>query len=49
MDLDAYTDAHSADWDRLSRLAKQRRLDGRDADELIDLHNRVLSLILAGP
>jgi uncharacterized membrane protein SpoIIM required for sporulation len=38
MDLDAYTDAHRADWDRLSRLAKQRRLDGKDADELIDLY-----------
>lgn len=38
MDLDAYTAARSADWDRLARLAKQRRLDGRDADELIDLY-----------
>ena len=38
MDLDAYTAAHSADWEKLSRLAKKRRLDGRDADELIDLY-----------
>ncbi len=38
MDLDAYTAARSADWDRLSRLAARRRLDGRDADELIDLY-----------
>ncbi|WP_348786854.1 stage II sporulation protein M [Leifsonia sp. NPDC080035] len=38
MDLDAYSDAHRADWDRLAQLAKQRRLDGRDADELIDLY-----------
>ena len=38
MDLDAYTAAHSADWERLSRLARRRRLDGRDADELIDLY-----------
>ncbi|MDN4614450.1 stage II sporulation protein M [Leifsonia sp. F6_8S_P_1B] len=38
MDLDAFTASRSADWDRLSRLAKQRRLDGRDADELIDLY-----------
>jgi uncharacterized membrane protein SpoIIM required for sporulation len=38
MDLDAYTAAHSEDWDRLSRLAKRRRLDGREADELIDLY-----------
>ncbi|HEV7185526.1 MAG TPA: stage II sporulation protein M [Leifsonia sp.] len=38
MDLDAYTAAHSADWDRLAQLAKLRRLDGREADELIDLY-----------
>ena len=38
MDLDAYTAAHQADWDRLSVLAKRRRLDGREADELIDLY-----------
>lgn len=38
MDLDAYTAARSADWDRLARLAKQRRLDGADADDLIDLY-----------
>ncbi|MFF1878047.1 stage II sporulation protein M [Leifsonia sp. NPDC058230] len=38
MDLDAYTAAHSADWDRLAQLAKRRRLDGREADELIDLY-----------
>lgn len=38
MDLDAYTDAHREDWDRLAVLAKRRRLDGREADELIDLY-----------
>ena len=38
MDLDAYTAAHSADWDRLAQLARRRRLDGREADELIDLY-----------
>ncbi|AGW42219.1 hypothetical protein O159_22490 [Leifsonia xyli subsp. cynodontis DSM 46306] len=38
MDLDAYTAARSADWDRLAELAKRRRLDGADADELIDLY-----------
>lgn len=38
MDLDAFTASRSADWDRLARLAKQRRLEGRDADELIDLY-----------
>lgn len=38
MDLDAYTAARSADWGRLAQLAKKGRLDGRDADELIDLY-----------
>jgi uncharacterized membrane protein SpoIIM required for sporulation len=38
MDLNAYTAARSADWDRLAQLAKKSRLDGRDADELIDLY-----------
>ncbi len=38
MDLDAYTAAHSADWDRLAQLAKKGRLEGRDADELIELY-----------
>lgn len=38
MDLDAYTAARSADWDRLAQLAKKGRLDGSDADELIDLY-----------
>lgn len=38
MDLDAYTAARSADWDRLAQLAKKGRLDGRDADELIELY-----------
>ncbi|WP_431246847.1 stage II sporulation protein M [Leifsonia xyli] len=38
MDLDAYTAAHSADWEELSRLAAKRRLDGPEADRLIDLY-----------
>lgn len=38
MDLDAYTAAHSADWEELSRLAAKRRLDGAEADRLIDLY-----------
>ena len=38
MDLDAYTAAHSADWERLAQLAKRRRLNGREADQLIDLY-----------
>ena len=36
MDLDAYSAAHGAEWDRLARLAEQRTLDGADADELIE-------------
>jgi uncharacterized membrane protein SpoIIM required for sporulation len=36
MDLDAYSAAHSEEWDRLAQLAKARRLDGAEADELID-------------
>ena len=38
MDLDAYSAAHRAEWDRLAVLAGQRKLSGRDADELIDLY-----------
>ncbi|RZT58076.1 putative membrane protein SpoIIM required for sporulation [Microcella alkaliphila] len=36
MDLDAYSHAHDAEWRRLDELSRQRRFDGRDADELID-------------
>lgn len=36
MDLDAYSTAHAAEWDRLARLSADRRLDGAGADELID-------------
>jgi uncharacterized membrane protein SpoIIM required for sporulation len=35
MDLDAYSTAHGADWDRLDRLGRQRSLSGAEADELI--------------
>jgi uncharacterized membrane protein SpoIIM required for sporulation len=38
MDLDAYSAAHRAEWDRLAVLAGQRKLSGRDADELIELY-----------
>lgn len=38
MDLDAYSAAHRAEWDRLAVLAAQPRLTGREADELIDLY-----------
>ncbi|MFD1715652.1 stage II sporulation protein M [Amnibacterium flavum] len=36
MDLDAYAAAHRDEWERLDALARERRLDGQDADELID-------------
>lgn len=35
MDLDAYSAAHGAEWDRLASLARSRRLSGAEADELI--------------
>lgn len=35
MDLDAYSAAHRAEWDRLAELGKHRRLTGRETDELI--------------
>jgi uncharacterized membrane protein SpoIIM required for sporulation len=38
MDLDAYSAAHRAEWDRLAVLAGRRRLSGRDADELVELY-----------
>jgi uncharacterized membrane protein SpoIIM required for sporulation len=36
MDLDAYSAANAAEWDRLALLARRRTLDGAAADELID-------------
>ncbi|MET0302448.1 MAG: stage II sporulation protein M [Microbacteriaceae bacterium] len=38
MDLDAYSAAHDAEWKRLAQLSSASRLDGRQADELIDLY-----------
>ena len=38
MDLDAYTAAHRAEWDRLAELGQRRRLSGAEADELIELY-----------
>jgi len=36
MDLDAYSAAHGAEWERLSQLARSRRLSGPQTDELVD-------------
>jgi uncharacterized membrane protein SpoIIM required for sporulation len=36
MDLDAYSAANAAEWDRLAQLAQRRGIDGAGADELIE-------------
>ena len=36
MDLDAYSAAHSAEWERLAALSRVRALRGVESDELID-------------
>jgi len=38
MDLDAYDGARRADWARLDELSRRRRLDGPEADELVELY-----------
>ncbi len=40
MDVDAYTDAHQADWDRLEGLLRRRRWSVDEADEALDLYRR---------
>ncbi len=40
MDLDAYVARHADRWSRLAELADRRRLDGAEADELVDLYQR---------
>lgn len=42
VDLDAYVIAHSGEWSRLEQLTSRRgRLTGAEADELLDLYQRV--------
>jgi len=41
VDLDAYVSAHRDEWARLDALSRRRRLDGVEADELMDLYQRV--------
>ena len=41
MDLDAYVAAHREEWQRLDELVRRRRLDGAEADEILDLYQRV--------
>ena len=38
MDLDAYSSAHAAEWDRLAKLGASTPRDGATADELIDAY-----------
>ena len=38
MDVDAYAAAHDAEWRRLDRLLRQRRLTGAEVDELVTLY-----------
>jgi uncharacterized membrane protein SpoIIM required for sporulation len=41
VDLDAYLLVHQAQWARLEELCGRRRLSGQEADELLDLYQRV--------
>jgi uncharacterized membrane protein SpoIIM required for sporulation len=38
MDIDAFVIRHAARWNRLDRLARQRKLSVAEADELLELH-----------
>jgi uncharacterized membrane protein SpoIIM required for sporulation len=40
MDVDAYSYAHRLSWERLDFLARQRKLSGAEADELVALYRR---------
>ena len=40
VDVDAYTDAHRADWERLEALLRRRRWNAEEADEAIALYRR---------
>lgn len=41
MDLDAYVQAHAADWERLADLTRRRALDGAASDELVERYQQV--------
>jgi uncharacterized membrane protein SpoIIM required for sporulation len=41
VDLDAYVAAHQREWQRLDELVRRRRLDGAEADEILDRYQRV--------
>lgn len=41
MNLDALVTTHAQEWQRLDELNRRRRLSGAEADELLDLYQRV--------
>jgi len=41
VDLDAFSAVHGSTWQRLNRLASQRRLSGAESDELVRLYQEV--------
>lgn len=41
MDLDVFVATHQGEWARLDALARNRRLTGEEADELVTLYQRV--------
>jgi uncharacterized membrane protein SpoIIM required for sporulation len=41
VDLDAYVLSHSLEWARLDELTRRSRLSGAEADELVELYQRV--------
>lgn len=41
MDIDSYIVEHRDQWDRLAELSGRRRLSGDEADEIVDLYQRV--------
>lgn len=41
VDLDSFVLEHRGDWDRLTELARRSKLTGAEADELVDLYQRV--------
>ena len=47
MDLDAYSAAHREEWEELARLASRRRLNGAEADALIDRYQSGASQLSA--
>src|SRR5665647_595407 len=41
VDLDAFVAAHQGEWNRLEQLARHGSLSGAEADEILDLYQRV--------